>query len=137
MRRSPFLALTVILAMWGGASHAQDTSPQPAPLAAAEDSMLNMLTMRAGAEMSEADRGYVKAMQTMQQTLLKTEMSGDPSGDFLRMMIPHHQSAIDMVDVLLQQKDIDPEVRKMAEKMKAAQTREIAEMQKKLETYTK
>jgi uncharacterized protein (DUF305 family) len=130
-------AIAAALALLAGAATAQDTSPQPAPQAAVEDSMLNMLTMRPGAEVSEADRGYVKAMQTMQQTLLKTEMTGDPSGDFLRMMIPHHQSAIAMVDVLLQQNDIDPDVKKMAEKMKAAQAKEIAEMQKRLETSGK
>lgn len=136
MIRQIAFAVPVMLLVSCGAALAQD-APQPPPQAAAEDSMLNMLTMHAGAEMSEADRGYVKAMQAMQQTLLKTEMTGDASGDFLRVMIPHHQSAIDMVDVLLQQKDIDPEVKTMAERMKAAQQKEIADMQKKLEAYGK
>lgn len=113
-----------------------DDVPDPATQqSAAEDTMLGMLTMKAGAEMSEADRGYMKSMQAMQQTLMKIEMTGDASGDFVRMMIPHHQSAIDMVDVLLAQKDVDPEVRKMAEAMRAAQAKEIVEMQKWLEKH--
>lgn len=132
-----FLVLAATLLVMAVPGHAQDQPSPPPPASAAEDSMLGMLTMKPGAEMSEADRGYMKAMQTMQQTLMKIEMSGDPSGDFLRMMIPHHQSAIDMVDVLLQQKNIDPGVKEMAEKMKAAQQKEIAAMQKRLESYGK
>lgn len=131
--RLTFLACATALA--GGTALAQEGTNPPAQQSIADESMLNMLTMRAGAEMSEADRGYMKAMQAMQQTLMKTEMTGDPSGDFLRMMIPHHQSAVAMVDVLLQQKDIAPDVRAMAEAMRAAQMKEIGEMQKALEAY--
>lgn len=101
------------------------------------DSMMGMMTMRPGMEMSEADRGYMKAMQAMQQSMMKAEMTGDASGDFAGMMIPHHQSAIDMVDVLLAQKDIDPEIKEMAEKMKKEQTKEIAKLQKWLEAHQK
>ena len=68
---------------------------------------------------------------------MKMEMTGDPGGDFLRMMIPHHQSAVAMVDVLLQQTDIDPVIRKMAEKMKADQNKEIDEMQAWLAAHQK
>ena len=39
------------------------------------------------------------------------------------------------IDVLLQQKDTAPEVRAMAEAMRAAQMKEIGEMQKALEAY--
>jgi uncharacterized protein (DUF305 family) len=45
------------------------------------------------------------------------------------MMIPHHQSAIDMSQVLLQQKDVDPEIKAMAEKIIEAQKSEIAKFQ--------
>ena len=130
------LAVAIVMIAVSGTSALADGSPDPAAQqSAAEDSMLGMLTMKAGTEMSEADRGYMKAMQAMQQTLMKTEMSGKPSGDFVRMMIPHHQSAIDMVDVLLAQQDVEPSLRKMAEKMRAAQAAEIVEMQKWLDAH--
>ena len=129
-------AIAFSLAVMALPATADGTDPA-AQQSAAEDSMLGMLTMKPGAELSEADRGYMKAMQTMQQTLMKIEMSGDASGDFVRMMIPHHQSAIDMIDVLLAQKDVDPEIRDMAEKMRAAQAKEIVAMQKWLETHTR
>jgi uncharacterized protein (DUF305 family) len=130
------LATATLLLLFAGMPAHGDGAPDPAAReCAAEDSMLGMLTMRPGGEASEADRGYVKAMQTMQQTLMKTEMSGTAGGDFLRVMIPHHQSAIDMIDVLLTQKDVDPETRKMAEGMRAAQAKEIVEMQAWLEKH--
>ena len=125
-------AATLSLFLLGGAALAQEQES-----AAQAESMMGMMNMRPGMEMSEADRGYMKAMQTMQQNMMKMEMTGDPSGDFARMMIPHHQSAIDMVDVLLAQKDIDPELKKMAEKMKEDQTKEIGDLQKWLEAHTK
>ena len=71
----------------------------------------------------------------MQQNVMKTEMSGNASGDFVRMMIPHHQSAIDMIDALLAQADVDPDIRKLAENMRADQATEIVAMQKWLEAH--
>jgi uncharacterized protein (DUF305 family) len=127
-------AATLLLVLGGLPVRADDAPPDPATRECmAEDSMLGMLTMKPGAEASEADRGYMKAMQATQQTLMKTEMSGSSGGDFLRVMIPHHQSAIDMIDVMLAQKDVAPEIRKMAEAMRAAQAKEIVEMQGWLE----
>lgn len=126
---------TLLLLLSAMPAHADGATDPAARECAAEDNMLGMLTMKPGAEASEADRGYMKAMQTMQQTLMKTEMSGTTGGDFLRMMIPHHQSAIDMIDVLLAQKDVDPETRKLAEDMRASQAKEIVDMQAWLEKH--
>ena len=97
--------------------------------------MSKMMMMKPGAEMSEADKGYMAAMQKMQDGMMKTEMTGDPDGDFVRMMIPHHQSAVDMAEVLLKQENVDPEMKAMAEKIRDDQIREIAEMKKWLEAH--
>ncbi len=122
-------AATLLLVLGGLSVRADDAPPDPATRECmAEDSMLGMLTMKPGAEASEADRGYMKAMQATQQTLMKTEMSGSSGGDFLRVMIPHHQSAIDMAKVVIAHGK-DPEIRKLAEGVVTAQEAEIEQMQ--------
>ena len=48
---------------------------------------------------------------------------------FARMMIPHHQQAIEMSDMILAKQGIDPRVIDLANQIKAAQGPEIAQMQ--------
>jgi uncharacterized protein (DUF305 family) len=53
------------------------------------------------------------------------------SRTFLKNVIAHHKQAIKMIDDYLP-KSKSPQVKSMAEKMKSDQTKEIAELQKKL-----
>ena len=59
--------------------------------------------------------------------------TGDPDIDFARGMIPHHQAAIDMVKIQLEFGK-DPEMRKLAEAIIAAQESEIATLKAFLAT---
>lgn len=69
---------------------------------------------------------YMSAMDRMQQGM-KMPSSGNADIDFVRMMIPHHQAAVDMAQTLLKYGK-DPELRKLAQNIVAAQNREIAQM---------
>lgn len=71
--------------------------------------------------------GYMDSMDAMMTAMKDMPSSGDADADFLLMMIPHHQSAIDMAEVLLAEGD-DPETLEIAQKIIDAQEGEIAEM---------
>jgi uncharacterized protein (DUF305 family) len=74
-----------------------------------------------------ADEGYMKAMQGMHQGMMSMKPTGDADKDFVMMMIPHHQAAVDMAKVELKHGK-DPKIRKMAEDIIKSQKKEIAEM---------
>jgi Ca2+-binding EF-hand superfamily protein len=82
------------------------------------------MQMRDGMQMGAASQAYMGAMQTMMEDMAGMEMTGDPARDFALMMIPHHQSAIDMAEALLQHSD-DPELTQLANEIIAEQRREI------------
>jgi uncharacterized protein (DUF305 family) len=48
---------------------------------------------------------------------------------FAQHMIPHHSQAVEMTDILLTKRDIDPRVIELANEIKAAQAPEIEQMQ--------
>jgi uncharacterized protein (DUF305 family) len=62
-------------------------------------------------------------------TTQNAEAHNDADVMFAQHMIPHHQQAIEMSDVVLAKQGIDPRVTELANQIKAAQGPEIQQMQ--------
>lgn len=77
--------------------------------------------------MNEMNAGMEKMMKDMHSP----GYTGNPDVDFLTMMIPHHEGAIEMARLVLIY-GTDPLVRKLAEDIIATQRVEIETMKKRL-----
>ena len=115
-------ALTAAVALIGSTSHAQDsahhhnaTSGKPPPPFVAS-------TAKPFAQLMD------DAMAVMDHGMRAAPMNGEPDHDFVTMMIPHHQGAVDMAKALLLRTS-DPELRNLAQGIIAEQQNEIQLMQ--------
>lgn len=68
------------------------------------------------------------AMAVMDRDMRAAPMNGQPAHDFMTMMIPHHQGAIDMAKSILLNTQ-DPEVRNLAQGIITEQANEVRLMQ--------
>jgi uncharacterized protein (DUF305 family) len=106
-----------------------------AATAYADTNMGNM----SGMDMSggKSDSAYMAEMNSgmtkMNKDMAGAPMNGNPDHDFVTMMIPHHQGAIDMAKTELKY-GTDPEMRQLARDIIAAQDKEIAQMNAWLKT---
>ena len=85
------------------------------------------------ASMDGASAAYMDAMTRMNDDMMAMQMTGKPGVDFALMMIPHHQSAIDMAKAYLESGEGDAELVKLSEEIIAAQEGEIAFLKSWLE----
>lgn len=103
----------------GGGGAAGHGGGAGAPGAAASPSLRQFV--------QEMDAGMARMMEDMHAP----RYTGDPDVDFLAMMIPHHEGAVEMARLVLVHGD-DPLTRHLAEEIIASQTAEIAAMRRRL-----
>lgn len=117
------------LMIFATATLAQDTTPDP--MAGMDHSAMEGMdhtTMNMGDMPQSPSSAYMQAMDVMMADMDGMAMTGDAEIDFLLMMIPHHQSAVDMSIALLPAVQ-DPELKALAEDVIKAQESEIAMME--------
>lgn len=74
------------------------------------------------------------AANTRMHHNMDIEWTGDVDTDFMRGMVPHHQGAVEMAQIVVQYGK-DPQVRALAQKVIAAQNEEIEQMNDWLRTH--
>ena len=82
-------------------------------------------------EAKEFVRQMAAAIKQMMNDMHTRGYTGNPDVDFLAMMIPHHQGAVDMARLALIYGN-DPLTRRLAEEIIASQTVEISAMSERL-----
>jgi hypothetical protein len=115
MRR---LALACMLVVLGACSHHDRSAihPRHSPISASPQGFAR-----------EMDAGMTKMMNDMHAP----GYTGNPDIDFLAMMIPHHEGAVEMARLALIHGK-DPLTRRLAEEIIASQTAEIGAMTERL-----
>lgn len=111
MLKTTIMAASLALALSTGLALAQDAQQG------------HMMT---SGEQSASSKAFAEANAKMHANMAMP-LTGDADVDFVQGMIPHHQGAIDMAQIVLEH-GADPEIRKLAEDVIAAQEGEIAMM---------
>lgn len=93
-------------------------------------------TAQKNAEQTAFARGIDAGMAKMMADMHTPGYSGNVDADFLAMMIPHHEGAVEMARLLLIH-GADPVTRKLAEDIIAGQQVEIEGMRRRLEQLRK
>ena len=107
-----------------GITHFTPANAAECPTMEMDHSMMGgMMNMEMKGDKGESSKAYFDANMKMHDAM-NIEFTGKPDVDFAKGMIPHHQGAIDMAKILLQYGK-DPEMRKLAEGIVAAQEGEI------------
>lgn len=123
MLKTFFVAASLATALSTSAVLAQDNTMHQGH----DMSSMDHSTMDHGAmDDSPSSKAFAEANAKMHKDMA-VPLTGNADVDFVQGMIPHHQGAIDMAKIVLEHGK-DPEIRKLAEEVIAAQEGEIAMM---------
>ncbi|MGZ3532830.1 MAG: CopM family metallochaperone [Vulcanimicrobiaceae bacterium] len=134
MTVAKLLVVGILLTLCSAASIAHlDAQTSPAPTRSAVPMPMHSGMSPAQMQMakSPADSAMMAAMMQMHHSMMSVTLTGDADHDFMTMMIPHHQAAIDMARAELRYGK-SPKVRELAQNIIKAQQAEIEAMQSML-----
>ena len=114
--KASMILVAALLAAAPGLALAQSAQP---------DAMHSMAMK--GATTNPATKSYMQSMQGMQDAMAAMTPTNDPNKDFVMMMKPHHQAAVEMAQTYLKYGS-DPMLKQMAKDIVSSQNKEIAEM---------
>ena len=118
-----FRTSAAVLAILAVTAPGSVLAQQPAPM----PGMAMPATPGARPGATAAEGSMMTAMDTMSKAMAAVPMTGDADRDFVAMMLPHHQGAVDMARFELAH-GRDPAMLRLARGIVAAQNKEIAEM---------
>lgn len=121
----PALALSATLAL-AGCSGAGDASSQAPP---SNDGSTSQAPATPHAQEHDSASGQKDAGGAKVEAPDLPDGVNEADVKFARAMIPHHQQAVEMSEMLLAKDGVDSRVRRLAEKIKAAQGPEIDKLQ--------
>lgn len=104
-------------------------------LTGAQKTMQNMHQMPDGSMMMNTGNSMMDMTMTDMVGMMKGKTGKALEKEFITGMIPHHQGAVDMAKLLLQDKNVNPEIRTFAENIIKAQESEIKMMNEWLKSY--
>lgn len=104
-------------------------------LTGAQKTMQNMHQMPDGSMMMNIGNSMMDMTMTDMVGMMKGKTGKALEKEFITGMIPHHQGAVDMAKLLLQDKTVNPEIRTFAENIIKAQESEIKMMNEWLKSY--
>ena len=115
-----------MLLLTTGAAVAQGGGPSVHPHMTMPGAAGGPTAAPAGAQ-NDSSKAFAAANDKMMAGMNRP-LTGDADHDFVQGMLPHHQGAVDMAQVELRYGH-DRELRRLAQRIVAAQEKEIAEMQ--------
>ncbi len=119
-------ALALVLGIIGGGMISPSGQPQASDLS-------NSHRMPDGTMMQNAPS--MQGMMMDMTSMLRGRSGADLEKAFLTEMVPHHQGAIDMAKLILEDPTSRPELKAFAQDIITAQTSEIQTMQNWLKEY--